>query len=109
MVARRHSVRVRLAPVLEKSEAGREFADVDIAAAKIAQIVAMRLLLDIGDPVLWQDRPEPMAEAVDQGGAHAARGVAAGKMMVLIRSLTKYALTPVSKKIDGAFLQTVRS
>src|SRR5215208_4685169 len=71
-------VRVLLAPFVEEREAGREVDDIDVAPAEVAQVVAVRLLLDVADAILRDDGPETIAEAVDRGRPYAARGVAAG-------------------------------
>src|SRR5215217_8715711 len=71
-------VRVLLAPFVEEREAGREVDDVDVAPAEVAQVVAVRLLLDVADAILGDDGPETIAEAVDRGCPYAAGRVAAG-------------------------------
>src|SRR3954470_13315583 len=71
-------VRVLLAPFLQEGEAGREVDNIDVAPAEVAQVVAVRLLLDVADAILRHDGPETIAEAVDRGCPYAARGVAAG-------------------------------
>src|SRR5262249_43537307 len=69
---------VRLAPLLEIGEHRGEVGDVDIAPRDVAQVVAVRLLLDVADAVLGNDRAIAMAEAVDGSGTDAAAGIAAG-------------------------------
>src|SRR4051812_49463653 len=70
-------MRVLLAPFVQEGEAGREVDDIDVAPAEVAQVVAVRLLLDVADAILRDDGPETIAEAVDGGCPYAARGGAA--------------------------------
>ena len=68
---------VLLAPFLEVGKARREIHHIDVAPAEISEIVPVRLLLDVADAILRNDGAEAVAEAINRGGADAARGVAA--------------------------------
>src|SRR3954468_4522834 len=66
------------APILEVRKHGGELGDIHIAAADVAQIVAVRLFLDVADAVFWNDGAVAIAETVDRAGADTAARVAAG-------------------------------
>src|SRR5438094_5665665 len=70
-----HAIATR--PTLKIGSAEGEIDDVDIAPADVAQVVAMRLLLDVADAILGHEGPVAQAKAVERGAADAARGVAA--------------------------------
>src|SRR5260370_31398037 len=64
-------------PTFEIVGAEGEVDNVDIASADVAQVVAMRLLLDVADTVFRHQRTIAQAEAVERGATDAARRVAA--------------------------------
>src|SRR5258708_23288699 len=70
-----HAVAPR--PTFEIVGAEGEIDHIDIAPADVAQVVAMRLLLDVADAVFRHERAIAQAEAVEGGAANAARCVAA--------------------------------
>src|SRR4051794_18636549 len=70
-------VLVLLSPFLQVDEASREVDHIDVAPAEVAQIISVRLLLDIADAILRDDRSKAVAEAIDRGGSDAAGRIAA--------------------------------
>src|SRR6516164_6978672 len=72
------SLAVATRPALEIVGAERTVDHVYVAPAYVAQVVAMRLLLDVADAVLRHERAIAQAETVERGAADTARGVAAG-------------------------------
>ena len=100
---------VLLAPFLKVGKARREIHHIDVAPAEISEMVAVRLLLDVADAILRNYGAEAVAEAINRGGADAARGVAGRDDDGVDALLHEVGADPVSKKIEGAFLQTVRS
>src|ERR1700758_779417 len=62
---------VRFPPFFEVGQHRSQIRHIDIAAPNVAQVVAMRLFLDVPDAIFGNYRPIAIAEAIDGGGADA--------------------------------------